>query len=397
MAEEEKVLNAAWAIPMLKWQFFNKLDEYFYDKYENDAIVKFIEEEKQSRLQSLQEALSLLENIGSYFDLQLAFWDNYPPSWQQDFPDLYKIFCGILSENATQTQNSEKIIQKTLVCQALIKRTSDDARKFCPPWMSAEQSPIDFNDKLDKKNPNSVDYVLTMKDLIMAKIDWPTAVSNKYSEAICYIQTAIGTGGTGFLVKYKDKYFVLTCKHLFNDCSSRCATILQSSGKWVLENKLFSEFYIKTGETALSQQRPDIDLLFYYIDDEIVAQYINNVSEGDFIEILDETGSLVAKGIKCCLLGNLFGIGKQLRICEGMVESSTDDALIHTAKSQPGDSGSPIFTADMRLLGVNTGELNEKKLDNSAKSNEFKAIPITKIIKCFTEYITLNHKRGNKL
>ncbi len=99
--------------------------------------------------------------------------------------------------------------------------------------------------------------------------------------------------------------------------------------------------------------------------------------------------SSLLQGADCLLIGNAFGMG--LAPLSGIVRFTKDGDgnLVHTAPSNPGDSGAPVFNRKGECIGINkskTVKVNEKAADGIAN-----ATPMDTIEALLNKWCKSNH------
>ena len=175
--------------------------------------------------------------------------------------------------------------------------------------------------------------------------DWIADVFEKNRMAIVQINVSSDSGrrrfnGTGFIVS-KNGY-LLTNDHVVYDTSndsffSRVSMSLISEKKQVALQVLFSD---KKSDVALCRFNPDDVKEFSAV--KLIADY-----------------SEVKPGIACALTGNALGQG--VAPSQGIVRFTENEFgnLVHTALSNPGDSGAPVFNRKGECIGIHKSKTVE--------------------------------------
>ena len=158
---------------------------------------------------------------------------------------------------------------------------------------------------------------------------------NKFSVAEIYV-TGNGklASGTGFIISGKG--YLLTNDHVVYDKTNEVYYPKISM-------KLYSGQKRYRLEVLFSDRKTDIALCRF--DPEEVGKFASIKSIADY--------SSLQQGADCILIGNGFGMGLAPFSGEVRYTKDSDGNLVHTAPSNPGDSGAPVFNRQGECIGVN--------------------------------------------
>lgn len=190
---------------------------------------------------------------------------------------------------------------------------------------------------------------------------WWAEVFKKNKNAVVEI-SAIGNGqassGTGFIIS--EKGYMLTNDHVVFD---------EANG--VYYPRIFmklpgAEKKIKV-EVLCSDKKSDVALCKFDVSG--IGKCVSVKRVADYSALL--------QGADCLLIGNAFGMG--LAPLSGIVRFTKDGDgnLVHTAPSNPGDSGAPVFNRKGECIGINKSKMmkvNEKAADGIANATPMDTI-----------------------
>lgn len=193
---------------------------------------------------------------------------------------------------------------------------------------------------------------------------------NKGAVAEIYV---VGNGkaanGTGFVIS--EKGYLLTNNHVVFD---------EENGGYFpkVSMKLFGGEKRYRLNVLFSDKKTDIALCKFDLEEVGTCACVKCIADY----------SSLKQGADCILIGNGFGMG--LAPFSGEVRYTRDDDgnLVHTAPSNPGDSGAPVFNRKGECIGVNkskTVRVNEETADGIAN-----ATPMDTVEKLLTKWCSYN-------
>lgn len=218
--------------------------------------------------------------------------------------------------------------------------------------MPIEKAPTSKNSNdLIIKNPDKNDINLTPNqnnssdvfafETIANNQGWGAAIFEKYKYAVVRLSVNIGQNlstGTGFIIS-KNGY-LLTNDHVVFDegngiYASKIAMSFADSKKKFKIQVLFSD---KKSDIALCQfQAEDVKK---EIPDFTAVKFIDDFSK-------------VIQGADCLIIGNGFDIGLSPFMGNIRFTKNEKGDIVHTAPSNHGDSGGPLFNRNGEVIGIN--------------------------------------------
>lgn len=204
--------------------------------------------------------------------------------------------------------------------------------------------------------------------------EWSAEVFAKNKSAVVGISVADrGVGGTGFIIS-KNGY-LLTNDHVVFDENAQCY-FAKLKMSFVGDKKNYKLSVIA------SDKKSDVAFCRF-----VPAE----VGEFDTIKLVPDY-STVVQGSDCMLIGNAFGKG--LSPIVGTVRFTENESgnLVHTAQSNPGDSGGPVLNRQGECIGINkskTVAVNNQPADGFANATPMNTIKKLLDKWCETNGITL--------
>ncbi len=180
-------------------------------------------------------------------------------------------------------------------------------------------------------------------------------VFEKNKTAVAEISVA-GNGksesGTGFIIS--EKGYLLTNDHV------------------VFDDEVGVYFPKITMKLCGEQKRHKLEVLFSDKKTDVALCKFDAKEVGRFAAVkrIADYSSL-CQGADCVVIGNAFAMG--LAPFRGEVKYTKDDEgnLVHTAPSNPGDSGGPVFNRKGECIGINkskTVKVNDRSADGLANA-----------------------------
>lgn len=222
-----------------------------------------------------------------------------------------------------------------------------------------------------RKGENDIDYFGLIEETIETQgLCAEVFERNKGAVAEIYV---VGNGkaanGTGFVIS--EKGYLLTNDHVVFD---------EENGGYFpkVSMKLFGGEKRYRLNVLFSDKKTDIALCKFDPEEVGTCACVKRIADY----------SSLKQGADCILIGNGFGMG--LAPFSGEVRYTRDDDgnLVHTAPSNPGDSGAPVFNRKGECIGVNkskTVRVNEETADGIAN-----ATPMDTVEKLLTKWCSYN-------
>ena len=174
---------------------------------------------------------------------------------------------------------------------------------------------------------------------------------NKSAVAEIYVTgNGKAASGTGFVIS--EKGYLLTNDHVVFDVENGAyypKISMKLGGKRCRLDVLFSD------------KKTDIALCAFDPDEAAGSTCVKRFADY----------SLLQQGADCILIGNGFGMGLAPFSGEVRYTRDGDGNLVHTAPSNPGDSGAPVFNRKGECIGINkskTVRVNEEAADGIANA-----------------------------
>lgn len=238
----------------------------------------------------------------------------------------------------------------------------DKSAEKAPPQKPAEKKrPPEVKKDIPPEPDGGIDISGIFEDVNSQ--GWGAEIFDANKSAVVQIEALSATegqifNGTGFIIS--EKGYLLTNDHVvFDDeactyCGKVKMTLLGTTKSYKVE-VLFSD---KKSDVALCKFNP-----------EDVASFMSVKMIADY--------SKVKPGADCLIIGNAFGMG--LAPCMGNIRftKNEDGNLVYTIPSNPGDSGSPVFSHRGEVIGINkskTVKVNGKKADGYANATPMDTI-----------------------
>lgn len=232
-----------------------------------------------------------------------------------------------------------------------------------PPVSVPKPTPLDTAPPLSKpsseppkspKDENDIDFSGLIEETKETQ-GLCAEVFKRNKDAVVEIYV-IGNGkaasGTGFVISPKG--YLLTNDHVVFD---------EANGGYFpnVSMKLWGGEKRHRLEVLFSDKKTDIALCKFNPEEVGTCACVKRIADYSSLQ----------QGADCILIGNGFGMG--LAPFSGEVRYTRDDDgnLVHTAPSNPGDSGAPVFNRKGECIGVNkskTVRVNEETADGIANA-----------------------------
>ncbi len=201
---------------------------------------------------------------------------------------------------------------------------------------------------------------------------WRAEVFEKNKMAVVGISASNSehtSTGTGFIISSKG--YLLTNDHVVYDENAQ--------GYFPKIQMTFAGDKKKYKLTVLfSDKNSDVALCFFDP---------NNVGEFAVVRRIADY-SRVLQGAECLVIGNAFGMGLAPFAGGVRFTKSNDGNLVHTAPSNPGDSGGPVLNRQGECIGINKSKT--LTVDNVSADGYVNATPMDKIDELLTKWCSQN-------